>query len=145
MNARIMALAGVALAAVVALSIAGTYRWASAKGPDVNNDGWVTAEDIFTTIGSFGEAVPIKAPPVRRETKGLITAHNWDSVISFCEEGETVLGGGYTLASIGFNDKVHVDAPYTDGASGLDGWLVTVINDSDFNIQLWVQAICSGP
>ena len=55
-------LAGIALVAVVAGAVLGTYRWASAVGNDVNNDGFVTIEDIFLVAGAFGQAVQAPIP-----------------------------------------------------------------------------------
>lgn len=50
MKVRTLTLAGVALVAVVALAVLGTWRWTQATGPDVNNDGFVggPSPDPFT-------------------------------------------------------------------------------------------------
>lgn len=86
---------------------------------------------------------PVGTVDVERRTVGeTLPAEEWSTVIASCEPGETVIGGGYTLGSIGFNDKVHVDSPYTDPGTGSDGWIVSVINDSIYPIDLWVTAIC---
>jgi hypothetical protein len=91
---------------------------------------------------------PVGSVDVTRRTEhGTIPAEDWTSVTAFCEEGEVVIGGGYSLGSIGFNDKVNVDGPITDSVTGLDGWIVSVHNDTTNPIDLWVTAICldSGP
>ena len=59
MKVRTMTLAGVALVAVVALGVLGTWRWAQATGPDVNNDGTVNIIDIGHVVQSFMQQVPL--------------------------------------------------------------------------------------
>lgn len=56
---------------------------------------------------------------------------------SDCEPGETLSGGGYSVGSIGFADKVFTNAPVDE-----DTWMISVINDSGFDIDVWVTAIC---
>ncbi len=86
---------------------------------------------------------PVGTVDVERRTQyGTIPAEDWTSVTAFCEAGEVVTGGGYSLGSIGFNDKVNVDGPITDAGTGLDGWTVSVHNDTIYAIDLWVTAIC---
>lgn len=81
---------------------------------------------------------------VQREEHGIIEPHQWQGVEAYCLPDEVVTGGGYALGSIGFNDKLNADGPIT--VDGVDGWIVSVYNDTDFDIDLWVTAICApGP
>ena len=63
MKVRTMTLAGVAFVAVVALRVFGTWRWAQATGPDVNNDGRVDIIDIGHVVQAFWQEVPTPTPP----------------------------------------------------------------------------------
>jgi hypothetical protein len=78
----------------------------------------------------------------RRTEHGIIESANWQGVEAYCLPGEVVTGGGYSLGSIGFNDKVNSDGPIT--VDGNDGWIVSVHNDTEFDIDLWVTAICAA-
>ncbi len=62
MNGRIIGLAAITLIAVGALGVLGTWRLASAWGPDVNGDGYVNAADILTVVRAYGQAVPTEVP-----------------------------------------------------------------------------------
>ncbi len=66
-------------------------------------------------------------------------AHNTSQVQASCDPDEILTGGGYTVASVGHQDKVYVNAPYQDRS-----WLVEFVNDTDFNIELYAFAICIG-
>lgn len=61
MNGRTAGLTAVALVAVAALAVLGTWRLALATGPDVNNDGIVLSADISEVVMAYGQEVPI--PP----------------------------------------------------------------------------------
>lgn len=74
------------------------------------------------------EQVHIKAP-----------AHDTSEVQASCHSDELLTGGGYTVGSVGFNDKVYVNAPF-----GERTWLVEMINDTDFEIDLYAFAVCIG-
>ena len=78
---------------------------------------------------------------VRRTQTGTVLAGQWSAVTSFCLAGEVVTGGGYSVGSIGFNDKVNQDEPLTQG--GLDGWIMALNNSTAFNLPVWVTAICA--
>jgi hypothetical protein len=64
-------------------------------------------------------------------------------VTSYCGRGEVVTGGGYSIASIGFNDKLNVSGPVTDLDTGRDGWVVEVFNNNRADLEVWVTAICA--
>lgn len=77
-----------------------------------------------------------------RTEYGTISPRDWNTVTSPCESGEVVTGGGYSLGSIGLNDKVNFDGPVPiDG--GAQGWAVSVHNDTDYTLEVWVTAICA--
>jgi hypothetical protein len=64
-------------------------------------------------------------------------AHNTTEVQASCHDDELLTGGGYQVGSIGFNDKVYVNAPLNDKT-----WLVEIIDDTDFTIDVWAYAVC---
>ncbi len=61
MNTRILAMSLVTLV-VVGASIVGTWRFASATGPDVNNDGQVRIDDIVQVVQHYYQYVPTPTP-----------------------------------------------------------------------------------
>lgn len=79
----------------------------------------------------------------RRTQHGVIAARTWSSVTSYCRSGEVVTGGGYSMASIGFSDKVNASVPVTDLGTGREGWVVEVFNNTDAPLDVWVTAICA--
>jgi len=74
----------------------------------------------------------------RRTVHDTLPVHEIGTVESACEADEVVTGGGYSLGSIGFNDKLFVNGPSDDRT-----WAVSVHNDTDYEIDLWVTAICA--
>ncbi len=64
-------------------------------------------------------------------------AHTTFEVQAPCNRDELVSGGGYQVGSIGFNDKVYVNAPLNKTT-----WLVEIINDTAFPIDVWAFAVC---
>ncbi len=62
---------------------------------------------------------------------------NTTEVQASCDPGDLMTGGGYTIGSIGFSDKVFVNAPLNDHT-----WSVEAYNDTVYNIDLWAYAIC---
>ena len=78
----------------------------------------------------------------RRTIHGTIPVHNYASVEAECDEDEVVTGGGYSIGSIGSNDRVFTDGPIDDRT-----WAVSVMNDTDYVLDVWVTAICAqiGP
>jgi hypothetical protein len=62
MNLRLVGISVVAVCSLVALSALGTWRFAHATGPDVNNDGRVTIQDILEVIHHYFEYVPTPPP-----------------------------------------------------------------------------------
>jgi len=79
----------------------------------------------------------------QRTATGWMEPHDTFELQSLCEPGEVVTGGGYSLGSIGFNDKINVSGPLESP----QGWTVQGFNDTDFSIFLSVTAICAqlGP
>ncbi len=83
MKAQTIALAGIALVAIVGLAVLGTWRWASAIGPDVNNDGGVVANDISAVVAAFGTLVPVEPLKVieqNLDVDGNIKVHEQGTV-----------------------------------------------------------------
>jgi hypothetical protein len=78
-----------------------------------------------------------------RSTHGVIEAGMWSSVMSYCEPEEVVTGGGYSVGSIGFDDKLHVSGPIDDLATGREGWMVSVFNNTGIDLDVWVTAMCA--
>lgn len=58
MKTRTLTLAGIAMVAIVALAVLGTWRVTSAIEEDINNDGYVTMADIFLVLVAFGDKIP---------------------------------------------------------------------------------------
>src|ERR1700674_1843702 len=56
-------LIGVILLVAVGATALSTWRWASATGPDVNNDGQVRIDDILEVVKHYYEYVPTQTPP----------------------------------------------------------------------------------
>lgn len=76
----------------------------------------------------------------RIETAHVIAgAHNVTEVQATCHDDELRSGGGYQVGSIGHDDKIFINAPFEER-----GWLVEMINDTDFDIHLWAFAVCLG-
>ena len=74
MNTRTLTLAGIAMVAVVALGVLGTWRITSAVQEDVDNDGVVTILDIFQVARAFGNEIPTPTPvPLIRESHIIMT------------------------------------------------------------------------
>jgi hypothetical protein len=67
----------------------------------------------------------------------LAGAHTTTELQATCHEDELRSGGGYQVGSIGHEDKIFVNAPFEER-----GWLVEMINDTDFDIHLWAFAVC---
>jgi hypothetical protein len=88
------------------------------------------------------EGPPGPAPTyVRVREEGEIAPGMWESVMSSCAPGSVVVGGGYSIGSIGPEDKVNTDGPVT--VDGVDAWIVSAYNPTAFPIHLWVTAICA--
>ena len=76
----------------------------------------------------------------RTETVHVIaSAHNITEVQATCHDDELRSGGGYQVGSIGHEDKIFINAPNEERS-----WLVEMINDTDFDIDLWAFAVCLG-
>lgn len=71
------------------------------------------------------------------ETVGSGIGHR--TISSYCEEGEVATGGGYTVGSIGSLDKVFASGP----TAPEEGWAIQFINESGFDIDVWVTARCA--
>ena len=56
-----------------------------------------------------------------------------------CPADQLLTGGGYQVASVGSDDKVFINAPLDNQT-----WLVEMVNNSGFDIQLTAFAICLG-
>jgi hypothetical protein len=56
-----------------------------------------------------------------------------------CPANQLLTGGGYQDASVGSDDKVFVNAPLNKQT-----WLVEMVNNSGFDIQLTAFAVCIG-
>lgn len=71
------------------------------------------------------------------EVIGSGTGHH--TIESLCEPGEVATGGGYTVGSIGDKDKVFSSSATADNT----GWAIQFINESGFDIDVWVSAECA--
>ena len=83
MNTRIVAMGLVTLVVVVGASILGTWRWASAYGPDVNVDGHVRIDDILAVVHAYYQDVPTPPIPVQEQNvdgNGNIKVHEQGTV-----------------------------------------------------------------
>ena len=100
---------------------------------DVDGDGCHRAEMPIT----LGHGLSTR----RVVAEDVVTGPGFEGVAAMCGPGEVVLGGGYETASI------HPDArPITNGPieiDGLQGWQVTVINESSADFEFWSLAICA--
>ncbi len=56
-----------------------------------------------------------------------------------CPANQLLTGGGYQVASVGSDDKVFINAPLDSQT-----WLVEMVNNSAFDIQLTAFAVCIG-
>lgn len=58
-----------------------------------------------------------------------------------CKPSELLSGGGYQVGSIGFTDKVFVNAPLDDKT-----WLVEIIVEGPptLEVDVWAFAVCLG-
>lgn len=73
-----------------------------------------------------------------RTVHGTVTGRETGQVTSSCRSGEVLTGGGYSVGSIGFNDKVFLNAPIDEQT-----WAVSVFNNNDATLDVWVSAICA--
>jgi len=98
---------------------------------------------LETPIEWNKQGPPGMAAVEQRTATGWMDPHDTFQLQSLCEAGEVVTGGGYSLGSIGFNDKINVSGPLHSP----QGWTVQGFNDTDFPIFLSVTAICAdlGP
>jgi hypothetical protein len=58
MNLRTITVAAIALVAIIALALLGTWRLTEAHGPDVNKDGVVRIPDISAVVKAYGQNIP---------------------------------------------------------------------------------------
>lgn len=72
-----------------------------------------------------------------RQEHGTISPRETGEVTSSCDDGEVLTGGGYSVGSIGFSDKVYLNAPIDE-----ETWAVQVFNNTDLPLDVWVWAIC---
>lgn len=56
-----------------------------------------------------------------------------------CPANQLLTGGGYQVASVGADDKVFINAP-----ADSQTWLVEMVNNTAFDIQLTAYAVCIG-
>ncbi len=97
---------------------------------------------IAVTMSATASAKPKGvAGLAQRTVQAHITApaHNTSEVQAWYDPDELLTGGGYTIFSVGHDDKVYVNAPYQDRS-----WLVEFVNDTDFNIELYAFTVCIG-
>ena len=84
MNGRTIGFGLIACLAVAALASLGTYRWASAYGPDVTLDGRVRVDDMVQVIQAYGQNnIPTPPIPVREQNldgSGNIKVHEQGTV-----------------------------------------------------------------
>jgi hypothetical protein len=86
-----------------------------------------------------GEAAPAAKGIVQRivTTPALGLGDGVHEIDATCAEDETLTGGGYQVGSIGSLDKVYVNAPLDSRT-----WVVEVINNSGFPLDVWAFAVC---
>ena len=67
------------------------------------------------------------------------TANNVSEAEASCAPDQLMTGGGFQEASVGHDDKVFINAPLNQST-----WFVEIVNDSAFDFQFQVFAICLG-
>ncbi len=89
------------------------------------------------TLVSWQDGGPLGELAVEARTTATTvpTGHHAPSVQ--CEDDEAVTGGGVTVGSIGFNDKIFGSSPHENG------WLAQIFNDTAFDLDVWVTAMCA--
>lgn len=141
MKARTLTLASVAL--VVALGVFGTWRWAQATGPDVNNDGTVNIIDIGLVVQSFMQQVPTPTPPPPPPTpnpsndvlvaddvllpRGLAALGSYEP--DLCEDAVIFIGAS-GFETVGFPAYDFLIAASDDGLTPRDGEWSNIGNSS---------------
>jgi hypothetical protein len=93
----------------------------------------VTTTAAATPTGVHGLAQRIET------THTSAAASTTTELRATCHDDEILTGGGYQVGSIGFNDKIFVNAPLDSNT-----WLVEMVNDTAFDIDLWAYAVCVG-
>ncbi|MCC7078074.1 MAG: hypothetical protein IT198_13210 [Acidimicrobiia bacterium] len=153
---RTSPVAAALLASILTASLVGGGMALAAEGGDVFNacarpSGRVRPHTIRVnvepechggdTLVSWRDGGPVgQLAVVERtvhEVVGSGTGHH--TIESPCEPGEVATGGGYTVGSIGDKDKVFASS----ATAGNTGWSVQFINDSGFDVDVWVSAECA--
>jgi hypothetical protein len=68
-----------------------------------------------------------------------VSANSVQQAEPACADKQVLTGGGYQVASVGSDDKVFINAPLDNQT-----WLVEMVNNSAFDIQLSAFAVCLG-
>jgi hypothetical protein len=102
----------------------------------------VLGTGIALAVSGVSEAGPNNVKGLSNDiitVQVTVAANSVQQAEPTCPAKELLTGGGYQDASVGSDDKVFINAPLNNQT-----WLVEMVNNTAFDIQLTAFAVCVG-